>query len=71
MYLIFLYTVNKFHKDILSFERPTSIIAFGRISAKLCSMFKEPPILEYSGSIDVTDISNAHCSLAIRKIGHD
>ena len=35
MYLIFLYNVNKFFGDMMCFDRPTSIIAFGRKSEKL------------------------------------
>ena len=34
MYLIFLYNVNNFLSDMMCFDRPTSIIAFGGKSEK-------------------------------------
>ena len=59
MYLIFLYNVNKFLSDMMCFDRPTSIIAFGGKSEKLWLKFKEPPMLEYTDSKNATDKLNA------------
>ena len=59
MYLIFLYNVNKFLSDMMCFDRPTSIIAFGGKSEKLWLKFKEPPMLEYTVSKNATDKLNA------------
>ena len=59
MYLIFLYNVNKFLSDMMCFDRPTSIIAFGGKSEKFWLKFKEPPMLEYTVSKNATDNLNA------------
>ena len=59
MYLIFLYNVTKFLSDMMCFNRPTSIIAFGGKSEKLWLKFKEPLTPEYTVSINATDKLNA------------
>ena len=59
MYLIFLYNLTKFLSHMLSFNRPTSIIAFGGKSEELRLKFKEPPMLEYTVSKNATDKLNA------------
>ena len=59
MYLIFLYNLTKFLSHMLSFNRPTSIIAFGGKSEELRLKFKEPPMLEYTVSKNTTDKLNA------------
>ena len=59
MYLIFLYNVNKFLSDMMCFDRPTWIIAFGGKSEKLWLKFKEPPMLEYTVSKNATTKLNA------------
>ena len=41
----FLHIENKFLKDMMSFERPTSIIAFGEKSSQLHLKFKKPLML--------------------------
>ena len=59
MYLIFLYNMNKFLSDMMCFDRPTSIIAFGGKSEKLWLKFKEPSMLEYTVSKIAKDKLNA------------
>ena len=59
MYLFFLCNVNKFLSNIMCFDRPTSIIAFGGKSEELRLKFKEPPMLEYTFSKTAKDKLNA------------
>ena len=62
MHLIFFYKVNKVLSDMMWFDRPTSIIAFGPFGEKseiLGLKFKEPQILEYTVSKNGTDKMNA------------